>query len=95
MYPQPSSPPSANSTIIIHDAPTTQIDFAQGLDASDQLLSQDCIVYGNNDSLVGVKFCLAASHVSEGSVLAGKLSTMRAIPIVSMADSYHRHLHMS
>lgn len=95
MYPQPSSPPSANSTIIIHDAPGTQIDFAQGLDPRDQLLSEDCIVYGNNNSLVGVKFCLAMSHVSEGSILAGKLSTMGAIPIVYNADSYHRHLHMS
>ena len=74
MYPQPSPPPSANSTIIIRDAPGTQIDFAQGLDASDRFLSQDCTVYGNENSVVGVEFCLAMSHVSEGSVLVGRLS---------------------
>ena len=71
MYPQPSPQPLVDSTIIIFDAPGTQIDFAQGLDASDQFLSQDCIVYGNDNSLVGVEFCLAMSQSSEGSVIAG------------------------
>lgn len=77
MYPEPTPQPSADSTIIIYDAPGTQIDFAQGLDASDQFLSQDCIVYGNDNSLVGVEFCLAMSQASEGSILAGRLSTER------------------
>lgn len=72
MYPQPSPQPSADSTVIIYDAPGTQIDFAQGLDASDQFLSQDCIVYGDENSLVGVEFCLAMSQASKGSVLAGR-----------------------
>ena len=71
MYPQPSPQPPVDSTIIIFDAPGMQIDFAQGLDASDQFLSQDCIVYGNDNSPIGVEFCLAMSQGSEGSVIAG------------------------
>ncbi|GAB7354876.1 hypothetical protein MBLNU459_g5518t1 [Dothideomycetes sp. NU459] len=71
MSPQPSSQPSADSTIIIHDAPGTQIDFASNLDAGDQFLPRDCIVYGNDDSLVGVEFCLAVSQVHQGSIVAG------------------------
>jgi hypothetical protein len=73
MYPQPSLQPTADSTIIIYDAPGTQIDFALGIDASDQFLSQDCIVYGNDNSLVAVEFCLAMSQASKGSILAGRL----------------------
>ena len=74
MYPQPSPQPPADSTIMIYNAPGTQIDFSQGLDVSNQFLSEDCIVYGNENSIVAVDFCLAKSQVSEGSVLAGTLS---------------------
>lgn len=75
MYPPLiNPPPSVDSTVIIYDAPGTQIDFSRGLDATDQFISQDCIVYGNNNSRVGVEFCLAASQASEGSILAGRLS---------------------
>ena len=74
MYPPLINPsPSVDSTVIIYDAPGTQIDFSRGLGATDQFISQDCIVYGNNNSLVGVEFCLAASQASEGSILAGRL----------------------
>ena len=74
MYPQPSPQPSVDSTIIIYDAPGTQIDFAKGLDSSDQFHAQDCIVYGNDNSLVGVEFCLAMSQASKGSVIAGRVA---------------------
>ncbi|TKA78168.1 hypothetical protein B0A55_03897 [Friedmanniomyces simplex] len=68
MYPQPSPAPAADSTILIYGAPGTQIDFALG---ADQFVAQDCTVYGDDNSLVGVEFCLAASQIKEGSILAG------------------------
>lgn len=66
-------PTPTDGTIVIHDAPGTQIEFSKGLGDGDRFLAQDCVVYGSEKSLVGVYFCLAASRVKEGSIIAGMM----------------------
>jgi hypothetical protein len=64
-------PTPTDATIVIHDAPGTQIEFSKGLDDGDRFLAQDCVAYGSEKSLIGVYFCLAGSRVKEGSIIAG------------------------
>lgn len=68
MYP----PCSEDVTVVIHDAPGTQVEFSEGLISGDSFLEEDCVVYGSNDNIVGIYFCLAKSRAREGSLMAGK-----------------------
>lgn len=72
MYPPFATAQSISHTVIIHDAPGTQINFTKGLDPGDEFLADECSVYGSDESLVGVYFCMAMSRKTKGAIRAGE-----------------------
>jgi len=76
MYPPFSTAQSINHTVVIHDAPGIQINFTKGLGPGDQFLADECSIYGSDESLVGVYFCMAMSRVTKGAIIAGKIVTI-------------------
>jgi hypothetical protein len=42
----------------------------------DEFLADDCSVYGSDESLVGVYFCMARSRVTKGAIAAGEILTI-------------------
>lgn len=72
MYPQLSPSQSSNTVVSIYNASATQLDFSHGLASPDKFSAQDCTVYGDENSYVVVKFCLAQSQVMAGALIAGE-----------------------
>ncbi|KAF8847504.1 hypothetical protein BDZ45DRAFT_607375 [Acephala macrosclerotiorum] len=70
MYPQLSPPQSSNTVVSIYNASATQLEFSQGLASSDKFSGEDCTVYGDENSYVAVKFCLAQSQSMAGALIA-------------------------
>ena len=61
--------------VTIQKVPAIQIDFINGLYNDSFVDSEDCTVFGADEFLIGMKFCLANSRSSPGSVIAGKYRT--------------------
>ncbi|KIW23718.1 hypothetical protein, variant [Cladophialophora immunda] len=57
--------------VTIRDAPSTQIDFVRGIHNDTFVDSEDCLVFGADGFLIGIKFCLARSQSAPGSLFAG------------------------
>lgn len=68
--PPDNSPPDA--VVKIYSSPAIQMDFMKDLSDGDTFSEQDCTVYGENGSSIGIKFCLAKSEVYSGSIIAGE-----------------------
>jgi hypothetical protein len=65
----------ADSPVVqINSSPASQIEFRNGIAEGDEFFASDCAVYGSEEYLVGVSFCLAQSQVLLGSYIAGMLS---------------------
>lgn len=77
MYPPFGTAQSVNHTVIIHDAPGIQINFTKGLVSGDEFLADECSVYGSDESLVGVYFCMARSRMNKSAITAGRILTVR------------------
>lgn len=62
--------------VSVRDAPATQIDFVRGIhnDAFDD--ANDCTTFGGEGFLIGIKFCLARSQSTIGSLFAGSLTNV-------------------
>ena len=80
-------PPSNHEdypTITIYDAPATQIDFVRNGEQENMFIdSRDCLVYGSDDFVIGMQFCLAESTIRPGSLRAG---TQRRCPKMIYAN---------
>lgn len=68
--PPDDTPPDA--IVKIHSSPAIQMDFRKDLSDGDTFSEQDCTVYGENGSSIGITFCLAKSEVYNGSIIAGE-----------------------
>lgn len=56
----------------VYNSPAAQMQFQKGIAEQEEFQDADCTVYGNNDYVIGVKFCFAPSQVLPGSYIAGK-----------------------
>jgi hypothetical protein len=60
-------------TITIYNAPAIQIDFLRDTEEEDSFIdAKDCLVYGSDEFVIGMKFCLAESKAKPDSLFAGK-----------------------
>jgi hypothetical protein len=74
MTPWPPTDHADSPVVQIDSSPASQIEFRKGIAAGDGFLASDCAVYGSEEYLVGVSFCLAQSQALLGSYIAGMLS---------------------
>jgi hypothetical protein len=77
--------PSLNSSdpnpyIIIYDSPAVQMDFIEESDLFDTFSIDECILYGNESSKVGIKLCIKPSARIQGAVTVG-MSWKRSLKI--------------
>ncbi|KAL4939924.1 hypothetical protein BDV06DRAFT_197802 [Aspergillus oleicola] len=68
--PWPPTNYSSAPVVQINNAPTVQLDFASGL-SGHSFSEDDCTVYGNSTTYVGINVCLGASRTFNGSFAAG------------------------
>ncbi|EAS30478.3 uncharacterized protein CIMG_05957 [Coccidioides immitis RS] len=66
----PLSHPS-ESVIKIYDVPSTQIEFKRRISERDIFMDKDCMVFGDDQTLIGLRFCLANNPKANGSITAG------------------------
>jgi len=66
--------------VTIRNAPSTQIDFVRGIHNDTFVDSEDCLVFGADGFLIGIKFCLARSQSAPGSLFAGTLKKLPDSP---------------
>ena len=71
--PWPPTNYTSYPVITIRDVPSIQIDFVRGVDNDTFNYAEDCSVFGEAGFLIGMKFCLARSKSSVGSLFAGML----------------------
>jgi hypothetical protein len=72
LSPAPPDNSSAEAVVKINSSPAIQMDFRKDLSDGDTFSEQDCTVYGENGSSIGITFCLAKSEVYNGSIIAGE-----------------------
>ncbi|KAL4994396.1 hypothetical protein BDV10DRAFT_189064 [Aspergillus recurvatus] len=65
----PTNHPSA-PMVRMDDAPSVQLDFAAGL-RGHSFSEDECTVFGGNNTVVGISFCVADSQTVNGSFAAG------------------------
>jgi hypothetical protein len=69
--PWPPTDHADSPVVQINSSPASQIEFRKGIAEGDGFFASDCAVYGSEEYLVGVSFCLAQSQVLLGSYIAG------------------------
>ncbi|KAI1967016.1 hypothetical protein LOZ58_000509 [Ophidiomyces ophidiicola] len=70
--PWPPTDHPSHPVIQIYNVPSTQIEFRRNIDEGESFLNDDCTMFGDQSSLIGIKLCLAHSRKVNGSVIAGK-----------------------
>lgn len=70
--PWPPTDHTSSPVVTIDAVPATQIDFVRGIHNDSFDDAQDCQTFGGAGYLIGVKFCLAQSRSSIGSLFAGR-----------------------
>ena len=74
--------------ITIHNVPSIQIDFARGVYNDTFIDTRDCAVFGKAGFTIGMKFCLARSNSTVGSLISGMLDKFSTVYIAKV----FRHL---
>ncbi|KAK5468091.1 hypothetical protein LTS15_001064 [Exophiala xenobiotica] len=81
--PWPPTNYTQEPVIVIHSAMSTQIQFKEGLPLGDTFQEDDCNVFGDNQTIIGIRFCAARSKVEAGSFLAARTN----FSILSVSDN--------
>jgi len=71
-FPWPPTNYTQSPVTVIHSAIGTQVEFKEGLVSGDAFQDDDCDVFGDTTTLIGVRFCVARSQVQAGALMAGE-----------------------